>query len=372
MGDIKPVRLFHSWRVDKKAKDHIRAHADYVQVQSTPSITQPHAWRDLKELLGSIIKLTLDPANRHYNKECKWFLDEKNDYREDVGRFVVGLPNDGLPLYKRAGPKGKDAYLMHLQFLNMRGASNLPDQTHMFAGILDTEDGKGTEQLLTKIMMQIDDVRDNGLTIEINGTQRKFRFDFIPKADLSMVAKIFKQNLSNGNHIHPYMYVGGKSDQRQCDMTIGKEGSGADFTKVTYDTAMRHWENNSMFREEYAQGYYNAKRKYHDEVAFDTADKKVTEKVKEYARHAGEGDSEESNYQIHGPPSPLAKYPIFFCDMHAAANEGMNMLERVWQLAIHLTEDPKRATLFGAGDEAHKHKDAPTQKFIQGKSKYVL
>ena len=96
-------------------------------------------------------------------------------------------------------------------------------------------------------------------------------------------------------------------------------------------------------------------------------DKDVEKAVKIFAKHEDEGDNEHSNYQIRGPPMKLAKYPCFYCDMHAAANEGKDWLDNVWVFCVHLTESPTRASLFGSRPECHDHTDAPTRKLIQGK-----
>jgi hypothetical protein len=306
------------------------------------------------------LQVALDPANKHYAKHWVWFKDPENKLIEDVWRIVVALPNDGLPIYKRGGKWGKDCYMMSMQLLNLLGASNLPDQTHMLAGILDTEDGTETAKILDIITRQIDEIKANGLTVTIAGTERHIRCDFIPKADLSMVSKIFKGNLGNSNHVHPYMFCGGKTDYKVTDATIGEEGSGCTFIKTSYEKCMEHHLENEEERKRIAI-----------EMKLEVDDDKVHQRVKKFARHEGAGDDKHSNYQVNGPPLTLAKYPIFFCDMHAAANEAMDLLERAWEQSVHRTEDPERAAYYGDGDTCHEHEQAPTKKFIEGTCKII-
>ena len=127
-----------SWRADKKARDHIRSQDRWVMVRTVPSLARPHGWRSVADLLREVLGMALDPKNAGYKDHWVWFLDKENDYAPDQNRVVCGLPNDGLPIYKRGGRHGKDAYMMNLQVLNMQGLSNLPQHTHMVMGILDT------------------------------------------------------------------------------------------------------------------------------------------------------------------------------------------------------------------------------------------
>ena len=140
-GDVRPLRTILAWRGDKIARDFIRDQPNWIQVHTNPDIKKPHGWRDVADILRETVGNALKKENKQYKDVWTWFINKQSG-EYDKTRIVVGLPHDGLPIYKRGGRYGKDAYMMNMQILNLMGVSNLPSHTHMVLGTLDTEDGE--------------------------------------------------------------------------------------------------------------------------------------------------------------------------------------------------------------------------------------
>ena len=63
-----------------------------------------------------------------------------------------------MPLFKNEGKMGKSATMIEMQILNMGGCINLPEHTHIVAGIQAGEGAEGTTKLLDRVAAEVDDL----------------------------------------------------------------------------------------------------------------------------------------------------------------------------------------------------------------------
>jgi hypothetical protein len=148
-------------------------------------------FRPLKDFLSKHIKLLLDME--HLKAGVHWFLDESGHPK--VNDWLIAFSADGFPRNDlTSSTEGV------VQILNMHGLVNSVRWTHVLFGVDDHEGGIYTNECLKTIGAAIDDITENGISIDVNGVMQSHTFRFLSKADLAFWAKLCKMGNASSRY----------------------------------------------------------------------------------------------------------------------------------------------------------------------------